>query len=309
MLTRFFRQSKPINYVAIIALVVVFFIVFYLFLWPFKIDTDLFLHLGALIVLLVSLGILNFVVRRNVLTRKSSYAIYFFALYSLSLPVLFDQPSVLISGMFIMLALRRIISLRSHLEVQKKIFDAALWIFVASLFYFWAVLFIAVLYLGILLHVAGSYKNWLIPLVSLLVTGILAVAFTLTVDTAMIDSYRYLQLPVYDYTAYSSPGILIPVSFFAAMYLWCVFRYLGQLGSVSKKMKPSYVLVLATSFVAIIIAAVFAHAHDGSEIYFLFAPLSIISSRYVDTSKSKWFTEMLLWLTLALPVLLLIFWF
>ena len=309
MLTGFFAQSKPINNASIVLLVLVFFILFHLFFWPLGADFwEHLSHLSALLIFLLTLGLLNFVVKRNILTKKSSYTIYFFALYGLSLPVLFDQPAILLSGMFIMLALRRIVSLRTQQEVQKKIFDAALWIFLASLFYFSSVLFIAVLYMGILLYVAGSYKNWLIPLVALLIMALFVAAYALATQGGMVFVQDYVQFPNYDYTAYASPGMLAPISFLLAMYLWCVFRYLGMMGNAPKKLKPSYILVLMTSIVALLIAGVFAHAHDGGEIYFLIMPLAIISSRYVDKSKSKWFVEMLLWLTLAIPVLLLIFW-
>ena len=309
MLTRFFAQSKPINQAAIVLLILVFFILFHLFLWPFeaKISSHLF-HFGALLAFVVTLGVLNFVVKRNILTKKSSYLIYFFALYGLSLPVIFERPALLLSGLFIMLSLRRIISLRTGLEVQKKIFDAALWIFVASLFYFWSILFIVVLFMAILFHASSSYKNWFIPLVSLLVTGLLVTAYSLATTDGLIFFENYLQRPTYDYSAYAGPRLLLPMSFYLAMYLWCVFRYLGLLSAAPKKMKPSYVLVLGSSIVALLIAGAFSPVHDGGEIYFLLLPLAIISSRYVDKSKSKWFTEMLLWIALAVPIFILTFW-
>lgn len=307
MLTSFFAQSKPINQVAIVGLVLTFFVFYHISVWPAAADfgTHLY-HITALLAFTITLGVLNFVVKRNILTKKSTYIIYFFALYSLSLPIIFETPSVVFSGFFIMLALRRIISLRTHLEVQKKVFDAALWIFVASIFYFWSVLFIIVLYMGILLHAAGSYKNWLIPLVSLAITTILFSVYALYSGDTLSVFTHYVQTPDYDFSAYNNIRVLIPISFFLGMYFWCIFRYMGLLRSASQKMRPSYVLIILSSLIALVIAAVFAPGHDGSEVYFLLGPLAIITSRYVDKSVSKLFPEMLMWLTLCLPILILI---
>ena len=309
MLSSFFAQSKPIHLAAIAMLVFIFFGLFYVFVWPGGLEISYHItHWGCLLIFLFTLGILNFVVKRNMLTRKSSYIIYYFSLFIMCLPVLFERPSILIAGMFIMLALRRIISMRTAIDVQKKIFDAGLWIFVASLFYFWAVLFIFVLYLGVLLHAGRNYKNWLIPLVSLLITFLFATVFSLYSIGLNIFSKAYIQMPAYNYTAYSSPRLLLPITLFLAIYTWCIFRYLALLNSVSQKIKPSYILVLISSMVALVIAVGFSPVHDGSEMYFFFGPLAIITSRYMDKSRSKWFGEMLMVLALITPILMLIFW-
>jgi hypothetical protein len=46
-----------------------------------------------------------------------------------------------------LLALRRLISLQSMKASKEKIFDASLWVFIASLFHFWSILFIVLIFI------------------------------------------------------------------------------------------------------------------------------------------------------------------
>ncbi len=39
---------------------------------------------------------------------------------------------------------------------------------VASLFYFWSILFLFLVFFGILVHVGHRFKNWLVPLIAFL---------------------------------------------------------------------------------------------------------------------------------------------
>tara|TARA_R110002020_G_scaffold410898_5_gene620608 strand:+ start:971 stop:1888 length:918 start_codon:yes stop_codon:yes gene_type:complete len=301
MLTSFFGTSKPINFIVITIAV----IAFYMLAWPFTTSVYVILEeFGILIVYIFTLGVLNFVVKRNTLTKKNTYILFFYACFTLAMPICFKQPTVIFSGLFVLLALRRIISLRSQLEVKKKIFDAAFWIAIASLFYFWSLLFLIVLYIGILFYGRSSYKNWLIPIVGIFVVAVFALVYAMYTGGVIDFLLNYIELPVFDFRPYSNIKILLPISFFLALYIWCVIKYMSLVRAVSQNLKPSYSIILASSIVALIMAVLLAPVRDGSEVYFLFGPLAIITSRYIEKSSGRWFNEMLLWISLALPVII-----
>lgn len=307
MLRRFFASSKPINLVVIAAISLLFLVADFSALWGGEpIGWYILNKTGIGLCFLITVAIVDFVVKKNGLTRKNTYAVYAFALFSVAFPNLFSHYNIILAGLLLMLALRRIYSLRSRIDTQKKIFDAALWILVASLFYPATLLFLIVLYSAILFYCARDYRHWLIPAVSLVV--VLLLCSTYALYTVGINEFvdRYLQYPTYDFTAYSQPQLLIPLSFLAAVYVWTGLRYVAILNAISQRHKPSYALILITTFTALIVAVGFAPERDGSEFYFLLAPLSIITSRYIEKGKSKWFNELLLILFLVLPVGLLI---
>jgi len=307
MLRRFFASSKPINFVVIGIVVVLFLVMYSLATWENLSAGDFIVHkIGIIIGFLLTLGVFDFVVKKNVLTRKNSYAVLCFALFCLAVPAIFLHVRVIVAGFFIMLALRRIYSLRSKTETHKKIFDAAFWIFIASLFYFSSLLFLVLLYFAILFYCAGNYRNWLLPFAALLVVLLLGTTYALYTTGIMAFIEGYIVYPSYDFTSYSSPKLLIPLSFFLALYLWTIFKYLALLNAAFQTHKPAFALVIIASLIALVIAVGFAPVRNGSEFYFLFGPLAILTSRYVERSKSKWFNEFLLWMIVALPILLII---
>ena len=95
----------------------------------------------VLLLFIMCMVVLNFIAKRNELTQRNAYKTLLFAAFSCMLFEVLRNDDVIIANFFVLLAMRRVISLRSQRVTTRKIFDASLWIFVASLFYFWAVLF------------------------------------------------------------------------------------------------------------------------------------------------------------------------
>ncbi len=304
MLTSFFGASKPINFAVIVLGVVLFLTGYYIFSDFYELTALRILSRFLILLLyLFSLGVLNFVVKRNTLTRRTTYIVFFFACFTLAVPQTFFNTDTALSGMFVLLALRRIISLKSEKDQKKKIFDAAFWITIASLFYFWSIMFLVVLYFAVLFYAPNDYRNWLLPFAGVFIVFILCFTFSLYYKGALEFTLNYLQLPTYDFSTFNNPRLLLPTSFIITLCLWCGFKYTSQINEVSQSLKASYSLILISALVALFIAIFLASRRDGSELYFLFGPLSIITANYVETSKSFWFKEMMMWLALLIPVI------
>ena len=308
MLTSFFSASKPINFAVIILSVILYLTGYYLVSDYYELSVmGLLTRFMVLLVYLFSLGVLNFVVKRNTLTKRTTYIVFLFACFTLAVPQTFFNVKVVFAGLFVLLALRRIISLKSEKDFQKKIFDAAFWITIASLFYFWSILFLSVLYFGVLFYDRNEYRNWLLPFAGMFTVYLLAYTFSLYYKGPLDFILNYLELPVLDFSAFNNLKLLIPTSFFITLYLWCGLRYTTQISEVPQKLKASYTLIVISSIVALVIAIFVSPQKDGSELYFLFGPLAIITATYIETSKSFWFKEMILWLALLIPIIM-IFW-
>ena len=52
--------------------------------------------------------------------------------------------------------------------------------------------------------------------------------------------------------------------------------------------------------------AAFAPQKNGSELLFLFAPLAVIITNYIETIEEKWFKELFLGLLVVIPIVLLV---
>lgn len=304
MLTSFFGNSRPINFI-IVAAYLTFFYITANFSVLFSSSLGIVLQeVGLLLVLILSVFILNFISGRNELTGRNAYKSILFAGFLCMFPAALKNNDVILANLFLLLALRRILSLRSHKEIVQKIFDATFWVGVASLFYFWSILFLFVVYFGVLVHVGHRFKNWLVPLIGVLTL----LSIVTSVDLLLTDSFYtfsdWYQASSFNFNDYRQPAVLIPAAFIFALTLWASFFYLVIIQKASANAKSSLFLILLCGGVAITVG-VLAPTKNGSELLFFFAPLAIIVTNYFQHMDDKWFKEILFFSIVLLPVLLL----
>ena len=142
MITSLFRKSTPLNYsIVIIGVLFVFFIA-QMHLNIVNVTGNIFLKdVVLLTIIFASLFTTNFISKKNGLSKDSAYTVLFYFLFLMFFPSVWTNIQLLLSNFFILLAMRRILSMHSAKAPKEKIFDASLWIFIASFFHFWSVLF------------------------------------------------------------------------------------------------------------------------------------------------------------------------
>ena len=140
MITSVFKKSTPLNFILVVILMLVFFLIYQFqdLTWTNSVGSIL-KKAGLCIILLASVFIANFIVKKNGLSKDSSYTILFYFLFLLFFPSVLNNLNIIAANFFILLALRRLISLQSLKASKEKIFDASLWIFIAALFHFWSI--------------------------------------------------------------------------------------------------------------------------------------------------------------------------
>ena len=304
MLTSFFSKSKPINFIVIAVYMVIFYCIA-VFETGFETTVgNIVEELLVLILFILSSVLMDFIAKRNEVTSRNAYKTILFAAFACMLFEALQNNDVIISNFFVLLALRRVISLKSQRETKKKIFDATLWICVASLFYFWSILFIGIVFFGIIIHVSHNVKNWLVPILSFLTLLSIVTCVSLLINDSFYTFSEWFQDSNFDFTAYRSPAVLLPVSFLLALSIWSLFFYMGIIQRAGSMLKSSLLLFLLYFFTAIGVALL-APTKDSSELIFFLAPLAIIVTNYFQLLKDKWFQEVLLWLIISLPAILL----
>ena len=305
MLTSFFSNSRPINFIIVAAYILFFYLpANFNSLFSGSVGT-IFTELGILLIIILSVFLLNFISGRNELTGRNAYKSILFAGFICMFAPALQNNDVILANLFLLLSLRRVLSLRSQRETVQKIFDATLWVGVASLFHFWSILFLFVVYFGILVHVGHRFKNWLVPLVAMLTLISLATCADLLITDTFYTFSDWFQPSNFDFTAYREPELLIPVAFIFALTLWSSFFYVIIIQKASANAKSSLFLMLLCALTALFVA-VLSPTKNGSELLFFFAPLAIIVTNYFQNMDDKWFKETLFILILLLPVLLLV---
>src|SRR6187431_1399489 len=191
MITSVFKKSTPFNFSLVLILMLVFFFLYQIqdVTWT-KSVISILESIGLLLVLLATIFLTSFISKRNGLSRDSTYTAFFSLLFLLFFPNLLNNTNLILANFFVLLAIRRLISLQTLKETKEKLFDASLWIFVAALFQFWSILYILLVFLSVIFHVSRDYRNWVIPFIALLGVSILFVLSTLIFD---IHSINFLQ--------------------------------------------------------------------------------------------------------------------
>lgn len=292
MIASVFKKSTPLNYALIVFLVLFFFFIYQIQDTSWMSSGVLLLKKGfTFLVILASVFLTSFIGKRNGLTKNSSYTAIFFILLLLFFPSILNNLNILLANFFVLLALRRLISLQSMIASKEKIFDASLWIILAALFHFWAILFLILVFISIILLVSRDYTNWVLPFIALLAVGILFAFFT---SFFGINTLEYLNKSTQvdlaiDYFANSNQNLAF--SIYVSVALFFVFSMFITLSHRLSMTQTSYKKMVASFFIG---AIVFVFSADKSSDFLVFtiAPLGILASAHVEYSQTRFKQEM-----------------
>lgn len=306
MLASLFSKTRPFNYV-----LTGFFVVISFFIYQFTRDKDFFetqtlLKESAIFVLIIASFILvNFISLRNALTKNDNYAILLFLIFVLMFPSILDNWQIVLSNFFLLLALRRLISLRTLNSPKEKIFDASFWIFLSALFHFWSIAYIILVFISIIFHSGKDYKNWLIPFISLFCLWILHIFFSLFFFGKYELNFQEMIQVSFDFTSHKTTFenmalasyVSISVLFFASQ----IFDYQNK----PLNMQSSYKQVYFSFLLAIGIYALSMDKTNDMLIY-SFAPLAILGANMFEKLDNNNFKETSLYILFAVGITLFV---
>ncbi len=182
MITSIFNKSKPINFIIVFLVTILAFLTARAGTVSYPITSAYILkQLVVFSICLITLIVFNFIITKNSLTKKNNYEILLFSFFLLTIVQTTINSNILLSNFFVLLGLRRIISLSSQKSIKNKLFDAALWIALASLFYFWAILFFVVIIISLILYTDNNLKHWIIPFLGVSTVFVIAVSISILI--------------------------------------------------------------------------------------------------------------------------------
>jgi hypothetical protein len=299
MITSVFKKSTPFNFSLVVIFILVFFLLFqYQDLFWSNSVVLIFQKVALFGVLMGSIFITNFIAKRNGLSKDSSFTIFFYALFSLFFPSVFNDTNLVLSNFFILLALRRLISLQSLKASKEKIFDASLWIFIAALFHFWSILFIVLVFISILFHVSRDYRNWVLPFIALLSVAILFLICTTVFNIDVIDYINSNSKTNFSIDYFTNNYQNAAFSIYLTVALFFVVSMFATLSSRPLLLHTSFKKIIASFFIGIVIFAISSHKSNDL-LLFTFAPLAIMATSHIELAQVKLKREMVLFVLLA----------
>ncbi|MFV8371638.1 DUF6427 family protein [Flavobacterium sp. LB2P74] len=299
MITSVFRKSTPLNFSLVVILILVFFSIYQFQDLSWMNSFLLILKKGLLFcVLLASVFITDFVAKKNGLSKDSTYTIFFYFLLLLFFPSVLDNLNLILSNFFILLALRRLISLQSLKASKEKIFDASLWIFLAALFHFWSIIFIVLVFISIIFHVSRDYRNWILPFIAFFVAGIMfllyATVFNLNVIEYIVKSVEINFKINYFTNNYQNAAL----SIYATIALFFVVSMVASLSNRPQLLHTSFKKIIASFFISILIYVISANKSNDL-LVFTFTPLAIMATSHIEMPQLRLKQEMVLFVLIA----------
>lgn len=294
MLTNLFQKSKPISYI-LIALTL--FVVYALNLvsdasW----STDWYgiirkISLFGMIV--VSVFLVQFINYKNKLSYQNVYALFFYTSFLILFSTYFDNAKVIVANLMVLFALRRIISMTTLKNMKLKIFDAAFWILLASLFHFWTILFLFLLYFAIIAYGSSDYRNWLIPLIALFVVSILFYTYCLFAEIPFIEYWQNHFNVSFDFSYFENVYQNIALAVFTSIAVLFAAAQVLDLRNIPLSSHTIYNKILICFLVGAAIYIISDHKNN-SYLVFTFFPLAVLGANYVERLPKKWMKEAVL---------------
>lgn len=305
MITSIFNKSKPINFTIVFFITLLAFVIARIGLINEPITMVFIIKQTTLLfVAYISILLLDFIVNKNNLTLKNNYEVLLFSLFLLFITQTTNNSNVLVSNFFVLLGLRRIVSLRSQKAIKKKLFDAAFWIAIAALFYFWAISFFALIILSLVLYTDNNIRHWIIPFLGVFTVFLMSVATSLVLYDSFFGMFDTSPKISYDFSNYNSLSYLIAITVLLSFGVWSSIFYLQNIKKKKKAFRVSFKLIIIAAIIGFLIVLQVPEK-NGSEFLFLFAPLAIIITNYIEIIQDKWFREVFLSVLVILPFVLL----
>jgi hypothetical protein len=299
MITSVFRKSTPLNLILVVFLMLVFFLMYQFQDLSWTNSLFLILQKGAVFcILLGSVLITNFIVKKNGLSKDSTYTVFFYFLFLLFFPSALDNTNLIIANFFILLALRRLISLQSLKASKEKIFDASLWIFVAALFHFWSIIFIVLVFISILFHVSRDYRNWILPFIALFIVGDVFILFSMIFNVDMIEFISKNVTTNFEINYFTNNYQNGALSIYATVALFFVISMFSSLSNRPQLLHTSFKKIIASFFIGVLIFLISSNKSNDL-LLFTFAPLAMMATSHIEIAQLKLKQEMVLFVLIA----------
>ena len=157
------------------------------------------------------------------------------------------------------------------------------------------------IYVGILIYNKESLKNLLIPIVGFVAPVFIYFTYNLYFDS-LPDFYSRFNFNVnLDFDTYNSLKYKVPIPFLIVTLLWSIVSVTPKIFSVSNNLKFLW-SVLINHLVISAIITLLSPVKNGSELFFIIFPSTIIIANFLQKSKSSFLKNLILYLFLIISV-------
>ncbi|HLV46726.1 MAG TPA: DUF6427 family protein [Flavobacterium sp.] len=306
VLNSLFEKNKPISYVVIAVLLFVVYAIDLIIEPGFThslLGWTKMIFLSLLMV--ISVLLVQFIIFKNKLSEQNMYALFFYTCFLILFQTYFNNSSAILANFFILLAIRRIFSMNSLIQLRLKIFDASLWIFVATIFEPWCILYLVLLLFSIVWYRANDYKNWLIPIIS---AGVIATIFYTICIFSGFSFFEYWEnhfVMNFDFSYFENTYQNIALAIFSSIACLFFFAKILTIRNIPMSEHHNYYKILLC-FLTGIAVYVLSDIKTNSLLVYSFFPLAILGANYVEKLPKLWMKETVLASILVISIIIFV---
>lgn len=294
MLANFFGKSKPVNFIIIGGVFLIYFLMTQLtVIKPAETEGFLLPKLGLLMLFGLFLFLFNFIIVKNKLTRDNLYAFLLLVVFLGTVSNSLVNLNNLLVQVLILLTLRKVYSIRKLNNVLSKLFDSGLWLGVAFLLEPFSIVFFLMIYTAVVLFYEVSLRTIVIPFLGFCSPLFLFFTYLFFVDQTDVFYSLFEFTTTYDFSTYDSTFYSISFFLFFAVLFVAILARTPRVFSVNNKFRRSWLLLLFHLAVALAFVLLIKQ-RDGSELITVFIPMSIIIANWLQFLKKKLFVDLIL---------------
>lgn len=298
MLSVRFENTKPITFIIVLLALLIGdgLFQFKILQLPLSDVSHLTVLMSTFVLFFLSLLLLHQIDRWNELTdTKNCYSIAFFSIFVVLFPTLFDKVKLVGANLLIIVALWRVLTLKTGEGIPQKLFDTSLLIICAGLLHSWALIFLLNVWISLLFYGAEKRRYWFIPLLAIITVSILLGAILLILQEPFpIDDFTNLiTSDINNLLNFSSHSIATTIAVCSLALLLLVALAVYYFRSVYHSI--SSLVVIQFLWIGLIVVFL------SKEVIYTFAPIAILFALYVEKIRVWWLKEIVLWSLLSMP--------
>ena len=107
----------------------------------------------------------------------------------------------------------------------------------------------------------------------------------------------------FDLNSYNSIQLIVSITIVLSFSIWSTLFYIRVIRSKLKIFKPPHKIIVAALIISLAVI-VFSHQRTTGEFLFIFTPLAIITSNYIESINENWVKEMFLAILVLCPIVI-----
>lgn len=278
------------------------------------IDNSIPLLMGqiiSLVIVLISAFVINHIINTNdVFDRNTFLPALLYVIVMSSLKENHVLSPIVISNLFVLLALRRLFSMYRQLPCKQEVFDASVFLLIAALFYFPIIVLFPLVWIALSVLRPFVWREWILPLISLMLVAVYLVVILFWKGQlsdwklfANITKGQYQSLIFeFNWTFYVAFALLVVVIILSGYYM----SKMITASSIRFRKLSTFSMYIVSLF---IVQMVIEKLLLKNELYTLLGaiPLSVLLTFYFHNAKKEWLSGFLFYSILVI-VIVNIYW-